>query len=210
MPDQLLKPKIKWPRWVWRDSAWWLTVFGTVFAVIVYVQPSVSSHSFWVRVSIALGVFVLSSILLLAMEHLVKACSVAFRRIRAYEGLHEIAEQQIQHNAKAQEVILKLLQELTAGRKFEIEKTLYYNETLYISIRKKRGARLQEGDMVTVINAQDGGIMGMFEVSEVRSDEYRARVADYIDPVWLGFVHQDGRAETSAPPNAAAFFMPKD
>ena len=101
---------------------------------------------------------------------------------------------------------MELSQELTNGRKFEIEKTLYYDEQLYILLRKKRGTRLEVGHRVRVIDSQDGGIMGEFEVQEVRSDGYRARAYD-VDPVWLGFIHQDGKAEMSAPPHTVAFLM---
>ena len=98
---------------------------------------------------------------------------------------------------------------MTDGRKFEIEKTLYYNEILYLLLRKKRGTKLEIGHKVIVLDAQDGGIMGEFKVSEVLSTEYRAR-ADFVNPVWLGFVHQDGKAEMPTPPNVLAYFMPKD
>lgn len=206
MPDQLLSPKHKWPRWTWRDSGWWFAVFGAVLGAVVFVQPAISRHSFWVRFGISLGWFALSCILLLTVEHLFKSCLVAISRLRAYNSLYDVAEQQARQIARAQETILELSQELTRGRRFEIEKTLYYDETLYVVLRKKRGARLEVGHRVRVIDTQDGGIMGVFEVNEVRSDEYRAR-ADYVNPVWLGFVHQNGRAETSAPPNTIAFLM---
>lgn len=209
MSDPILKPKIKWPRWAWRDSGWWLTVFGTVFAVIAYVQPSVSKHSFLIRIGIAFGSFVLSPVLLLTADYILKACFAAVHRLRAYDDLHNVAERQAEQLEKAQEMNLKLSQELTSGRRFEIEKSLFYQDELYILLRKKRGARLEVGDMVGVIDAQDGGIMGVFEVSEVLSAGYRAK-ASYVDPVWLGFVHQNAAAEMPAPPNTIALLMPKD
>lgn len=208
MPDQLLKPKIKWPRWAWRDSGWWLTVFGAVFAAVIFVQPAVAHHSLLVRLAITLGWFVLSSVLLLAAEYAAKVGSVLVSRLRAYEGLSDLAEQQKQQIEKAQEVIVELSQELTNGRKFEIEKTLYYNEMLYLVLKRKRGAKLEVGHTIRVIDAIDGGIMGVFRVNDIiRSDGYRA-VAEWVDPVWLGFVHQDGKAEMSAPPNGIAIFLP--
>ena len=208
MPE-LLKPKIEWPRWSWRDSGWWLTAFGAIFAAVIFVQPATSKHSFWLRLGISLAWFVSASVVILSVEHLVKTCLVAISRMKAYDGLYDVAEQQTQQMAKAQETILELSQELTSGRRFEIEKTLFYDDGLYVVLRKNRGSRLEEGDRVRVIDTEDGGIMGVFKVNEVRSDGYRAR-ADYVNPVWLGFVHQDGKAEMSAPPNTIALLMPKD
>lgn len=181
-------------------------MFGAVFAAVVFVQPATSRHSIWVRFGISLGWFLVSSILLLAAEYLLKTCSVAMNRLRAYNNLYDVAEQQARQIARSQETILELSQELTSSRRFEIEKTLYYDGLLYLVLRKKRGAKLEIGHRIKVIDAQDGGIMGVFEVTEVRSDGYRAK-ADYVDPVWLGFVHQNGKAETSAPPNTIALLM---
>lgn len=143
----------------------------------------------------------------MAVEHLFKTCLVIICRLRAYNSLYDVAEQQARQIARAQETILELSQELTSGRRFEIEKTLYYDETLYVVLRKKRGARLEVGHRVRVIDTQDGGIMGVFEVNEVRSDGYRARQTGDVDPIWLGFVHQNNKAETSAPPNTIALLM---
>ena len=207
MPSQQPLTKLKMPRWTWRDSGWWLTVFGAVFAAVVFVQPAISGHSFWRRLGISLAWFVFSSILLLVIEYAVKVGSVLVNRLRAYEDLSDLAEQQKRQIEKAQEVNLKLSQELTNGRKFEIEKTLYYNETLYLVLKKKRGVKLELGHTLRVIDSSDGGIMGVFRVNEIRSEGYRA-IAEYVEPVWLGFVHQDGKAEMPAPPNGTAIFLP--
>ena len=209
MPEKSIKPKLRWPRWAWRDSGWWLTVFGAVFAAVVFIQPAVSHHPLWLRLVICLGWFGVSSVLLLAAEHLLKLLSTVIDRSRAYDDLYDIAERQSQQIAKAQDTILELLSELTNGRRFEITKTLYYNNILYIEVRKNRNKRLEPGSRVRVIDIQDGGIMGLFQVTEVRSDGYRARAED-VDPIWLGFVHQTGSAEASAPPNMVAFLIVGD
>lgn len=207
MPNQQPLTKLKMPRWTWRDSGWWLTVFGAVFAAVVFVQPAISGHSFWRRLGISLAWFVFSSILLLVTEYAVKVGSVLAGRLRAYEDLSDLAERQKQQIEKVQEAILELSQELTSGRRFEIEQTLYYNETLYLVLKKKRGAKLEIGNTVRVIDATDGGIMGIFKVNEIRAEGYRA-AAEYVDPIWLGFVHQDGKAEMPAPPNGTAIVLP--
>jgi len=209
MPEKLIKPKLRWPRWAWRDSGWWLTVFGAVFAAVVFVQPATSRHTFWIRLAICLGWFVFSSLLLLAAQHLLKVSSVAIERLRAYNDLYDLAEQQTQQVEKAKNTILELSSELTNSRRFEIDRTLFYDNALYIVLKKNRNRRLEIGHRVRVIDAQDGGIMGVFEVNEVRTDGYRAK-AEYVDAVWLGFIRATSNAEASAPPNTVAFLMTGD
>ena len=186
----------------------WLVVdsVGAVFAAVVFVQPAVSHHPLWLRLAICLGWFIASSVLLLAVEHLLKVSSIVVSRLRAYNDLYDVAERQFQQIAKAQDTILELSSELTNGRRFEIIKTLYYDDTLYIEIRKNRNRRLELGHRVRVIDVQDGGIMGLFQVTEIRSDGYRARSED-VDPIWLGYVHKIGSTEGSAPPNTVAFLI---
>lgn len=209
MPDKLTKPKLSWPRWAWRDSGWWLTAFGAVFAAVVFVQPAISHRTFWVRLAICFGWFVFSSLLLLVTQHLLKVLSVAIERLRAYNDLYDLAEQQSEQIEIAKNTILELSSELTNSRRFEIDKTLFYNNALYIVLKKNRNRRLEIGHRVRVIDAQDGGIMGVFEVNEVRTDGYRAK-AEYADAVWLGFIRATGNAEASAPPNTVAFLMTGD
>ena len=180
---------------------------GAVFTLVMFVQPAISGHSFWRRLGIGLAWFVFSSAFLMIAAYAAKATSVLASRLRAYEELSNLVEQQKRQIEKAREVNLTLSQELTNSRKFEIEKTLYYSETLYLVLKKKRGVKLEVGHKVIVLDAQDGGIMGEFKVSEVLSGEYRAR-ADFVSPVWLGFVHQDRNAEMPAPPNVIAMFFP--
>ena len=108
-------------------------MFGAVFAAVVFIQPAVSHHPLWLRLAICLGWFVISSVVLLAFEHFLKVWSVAIKRLSAYNDLYDFAERQFQQAIKAQDTILELSSELTNGRRFEITKTLYYNDTLYYS-----------------------------------------------------------------------------
>lgn len=147
--------------------------------------------------------------MLLIAQHLLKVSSVAINRLRAYNDLYDLAEKQTQQIEKAKNTVLGLSSELTNSRRFEIDKTLFYDNALYIVLKKNRNRRLEIGHRVTVIDAEEGGIMGLFEVNEVRSDGYRAK-AEYVDAVWLGYVYETGNAEASAPPNTVALLMAGD
>jgi hypothetical protein len=48
--------------------------------------------------------------------------------------------------------------------------------------------------------------MGLFRVTEVRSDEYYAKGVRNIDPLWMG--HLRKRQETSLLPSMVAFHIP--
>jgi hypothetical protein len=107
----------------------------------------------------------------------------------------------------SQQVILNLLEEVTAGRKFQITKVQFYNNVIYLILSKKRTQNLTIGDEIKVLDTNDGSLMGTFEICENNPTEFRAKVSDYISPLWEGFIRQPGNAESSALPNAMAILF---
>jgi uncharacterized protein YuzE len=125
------------------------------------------------------------------------------------EAASKLANQRSEDITHLRQTILNLIQEITVGRVVEVINVQYYKERLYISI-KKAEEKLSLGDEIRVIDTEEGYVMGVFEVSEERDVEYIARSTAYISPMWMGYIHQMGNAESSAPPGTMAIIYPKD
>ncbi|HEY0545160.1 MAG TPA: hypothetical protein VGC91_07170 [Pyrinomonadaceae bacterium] len=209
MAEESLISKADWPRWTWRESSWWLTAIGAVIALLLILYPLLISYPLWLRMLVGFA-SLLSPILILALIFSLKVATVALDRIHGYKQLYELSEQRTKEVAQAQETILYFLRELLGGRSFEIEKVQYYKDRLTLILKKKRGVTLEAGNEIRVIDTLEGVVMGIFEISEVRSKHYIARSQGSVNAVWLGYIHESGNAESSAPPDTAAIFFPKD
>lgn len=86
---------------------------------------------------------------------------------------------------------------------FEISKTTYQKNQLYISLKKKERFDLNLNDGVIVIDINDWYYMGQFIVTEIRNDVYYAAATKLIDPLWLSFVRKNGEVEMT--PNLIAY-----
>ncbi|MCI0488132.1 MAG: hypothetical protein L0229_16210 [Blastocatellia bacterium] len=186
----------------------WLTAVGALIGILLLVVPSLVKQVLWIRLFVAIICSTLP-LLIFVFIHSVKVLFVALERLRHYDYLYEAYEKATEEVQRAQEMILYLLRELTSGRRFEIEKVLYYDQEVYIIVGKKRGKgrKLEVGNNLIVMNLWNGTIMGKFEVSEVRQKDYRARNTGYISPVWLGYIHKSGASESSPPPDTAAIYI---
>ncbi|HRH41244.1 MAG TPA: hypothetical protein PKY82_06325 [Pyrinomonadaceae bacterium] len=116
-------------------------------------------------------------------------------------------EQSLIHS---QQAILSLLQEITKHREFEIIKVQFYENSVYIILSKKKTQSLIIGDEIKVFDTEDGKVLGIFEISENKTTTFTAKVNGFIDAVWSGYIHNQGNAETSAPPNTIAILFPKE
>ncbi len=204
-----------WPRWNWRDSGWWFTISGAVFSVLAFVYPSLPRRPLRIRLIIAVGAFVASGALSLLLAHLIHVLRVAWGRLQAYQDLSDLVErsqeelrlseeQRGREAAQFQETILSLLTQ-SGVKRIEMERSQYYDETLYIVLKKRRGIVMEVGHKVSVIDMETGNVMGAFEVTEERDKQYWARSVGTVDAIWLGYVRQSGNNEP--PPNTATFWM---
>ena len=225
--ENLSSSKVSWPRWTWHGSEWWFATLGTLFSLLIFVYPGLSGHRLGPRIAIAVLAFVLAPLLALTIIHLFKTCGVLRSRMASYNHLHQvigdkdrllesrsqelsdIIEQKDRQIAQAQAIILELW-EIAGIRKVEIEKTVLYNGQLYVVLRKRRGLRLVVSHKVTVLDINTGGVMGIFEVTEERGNEYWAKSSGVVDAVWLGFVQQSGNTQAPPPPETVAFYVPRE
>ena len=205
--DQLSRLKADWPKWTWRESGWYFGVASALFGIYVFLYPPLETESVLRRILIAVLFFIASSLFVHLIVHALKASIVAIKRVFWYRALFNLLEQKMQEATQAKETLLELLQQQTGIRLLEIDKVLYYNGTLYIVIEMEAGINLEIGSKLTVIDRTEGYIMGRFTVSQIRRKQYIAESTGEINALWLGYIRQTGRGETSPPPDTAAVYM---
>jgi hypothetical protein len=214
-PVQKSTGKWEWPRWNWRDAGLWFTISGTIISFLTYIVPSLPRRPLQTRLIIAGVTFVASGLVFLFLAHLCRVLRVAWGRLQAYQELSDLAERRWEKIAQIeeqrdreafqyQEAIRDLLV-MTGAKRFEMDRTQYYDNTLYIVLKKLRGIKLEKKHKVSVFDMETYNILGVFEVTEERDNKYWARNVGQIDPVWLGYAREPGNSE--APPNTVAIWM---
>jgi hypothetical protein len=203
MSQDSLPPRLEKPQWQWLPRLLELVPFLLGF-VLLFFPTLIDS---WVRWPI--GVVLMSApVSVPALIWLCKAGRVAFQRVRHYSCLYEYAQSTGADLTQAQRRIYGFLQRQVETRASEITGACHRDGKLYITLKKHRGRRLAKGDSLLVLDNEDGKLMGEFEVTEVRADEYYAVGVNAVDPVWLGRVRQQG--ETRMLPGMVAIQPYKD
>jgi len=198
--------KYPWPHWKKLNSGWWLTAIGTLIAIILFLFPTILSIEFWIK-SVVILILVFSPLLISSLIFLCKVITVTLRRILNYSKLLNEYQLKICELENAKKMILNLLKELTPIQRFNIEKVILYDKKLFIHIQKKKEMKLENGYKLGVFDLLEGNLMGLFKITEERNNEYIAQNFDYISPVWLGYIHQTGTVESTAPPNTIAVYL---
>ena len=197
-------PSGAWPVWNWRDSGWWFTILGCVFSIIAnFNAPNVALGR---RVWIVLGSFAVT-MLILVIIHCAKMAAVALFRCTYYQQLFTHTGRQQTSLSRYAELLNNLIEQLEANRRFQIKSVRCYRNDMYVTVRKKRGAPLNLGRKLEVIDLQDSYLLGRFEIVENRDEGYCAKGIDSVSPVWRGYVANLGDGEIPAPPNAVAVLI---
>jgi hypothetical protein len=198
-----------WPRWRWPERGWLWTAASGALGLIIFVFPDVTRESIVRRLALAVLVAVAPFVCALAW-HGMRLGTVTLRRARAYEGLRAAYNRRVTdleaEVERTRSAVGQLLQERASRRAFEILNCFVYQGDPYIVLRRKRGIKLERGNLLTVMDAE-GFVMGSFAVVEVREQEYRARSTGDMDPLWQGYIHEAAPTLSPAPPNARAFLL---
>lgn len=194
MDQEPLPPDLKWPKWRWL-RAQWLGITGTVIGFVAFFVQG-PDQPLLIRSLITVAVLVLAIFILPALVWFWGVATVACKRIRSYSQLHQRARRDSEALGWAMKQVFRLTQEVAADRIFELVKSRYYREKLYIVLKIKEDPKLSKGDILLVVHADDQILMGQFTVTEERSDGYYAVGTNNIDPVWLGQVRQAGEITT--------------
>jgi len=165
-------------------------------------------YPLWIRYTILLPLL-LSPILVPNIIWLICSVMIILKRIICYPKLYNITVQKLSDIIKLKDSIIKLSESIESNNTFEITSaTCYEKNLLYIAIRKNNNKKLEKFDNILTLDRKDGKIMGLFQITEVKENEYYAEEKSNIDPLWKGYVKQNG--EISMIPNIIAIYLKKE
>jgi hypothetical protein len=195
-----------WPSLRWQGSGWWFTIASAAAAAITFIWPSLITQPSVVRITWTVVSIALAPLILLISTYVIRLLNTALKRMIVYPELFRTLQTDRTELFETKEMVRILVQERQDAQRFELGRVFRYGDSVFISLSLSSHA-LQVGDRVAVIDDHDGVVFGFFEVSEVRTDGYRARNIGAVNAVWAGFLHQFNQPETPAPPGTIALLV---
>lgn len=187
-------PKLEYPKFHWRWE-FWLTFISYLFIIwapeltikiILFLIPIIVPTVFWFA----------------------KVMLIIIKRARFYPQAYRHLQFVNQNLRDLQKEFAEVVLKGKAESILEISRAAYLKGNLYLTLLKFKGITLNVGDEVTVIDKQDIKLMGVFEITQLRKNEYYAKGVKEVDRLWLGFVQQNGEVNTF--PDLVAIISHKD
>jgi hypothetical protein len=176
------------------------------FLYFLLLNDHLKQHRKWV-----VATAVIMPFLLWASIALSRNISVGYQRLKQYMTLRDLLLQRTrdlttgsQQLSDTQLTVRELLGQLIHSRKVEIKRVQLFKGRVSLTLKPKRNFKLSVGDKVRVIDLNDGELMGTFRVTQTHGSCTAEALQD-INPVWSGYVHQNG--SDSAPPGAIAVLI---
>ena len=209
MTQELLPPELDRPRWEWWGNIWG-SVVQVVLAFLVFFFPNlvgIDESLQPLRLIIGIPILLLP-ILGPTLLWLFKAGVVTYKRARYYPTLRHRTRRDEDDLARANQTIFAFLQNATSGQVYALDRAWYDRNTdqLFIVLEKNGTHDLTRGDSVAVLHTSGTRYMGLFEVTEVRAQEYYARGVTNVDPLWMGQMRE--QIEVRVLPFMIAEYLP--
>lgn len=202
-----LLPELQWPKLKWQAKMLF-TVIPFLLSFLVFFYPPIANSDNLNQIRLAIGIpLFLAPILIPLVIWLIRASAVSFRRVKYYPKLYIFTFQEISELDQLKRNFFELATNISNNRIFEIIKAAYHQEKLFISVKKRADMELMLGDTLTVVHTEDGLLMGLFKITEIREIEYYAAGTSNIDPLWLGYIRQQGEGRIN--PYMAAISLPQ-
>jgi hypothetical protein len=186
-----------------------LALIPALYTSALYFFPQLINDPGLLQTRINLGVFfILFPFLLIGIIWVIKLGIVSIKRIVKYQYVIERVKLLKDDIKQLHKEFFNFIYEGRFIIEFEITSAYIYNSNPYIIIKKIKSTQLKKGDILEVMDYIDGKIMGSFEISQVRQNEYYAKNKGKIDAVWLGYIIST--KGSSINPNLKAYFLPKE
>ncbi|MBI1311935.1 hypothetical protein GC176_11635 [bacterium] len=179
------------------------TAIGTVLGVVVFLRPETGSWELSTRIGVAIGVAIVP-FALWGVSHLWRCTLVRTERLRDYDALHEAHRQASESLQQATDTISLLMRERQEVRTLRINYCYTYDSKVLMSLRRKAGFKPEVGSAVIVLGRNDGQVYGHFRITEDNGESYTATAQGNIDPLWKGYIVQNGAGRSEAPPESIA------
>jgi hypothetical protein len=195
-------PKIKW------DSMMWLTVIPFLLSFLPFVFPKLLTDLSLTKLKFIIVIPLFLAPLLVPLTcWILKTIIVINRRARIYPSLYLHSQNTSLEIEQLRKSYYDFTNTINKEKEFEIIKVGHEKNKLLIVVRKRKSPKIAKNDLLNVLHKKDGLLMGIFQVVEIKSKEFYAIGIRNIDPVWLGFVLQEG--EVNINPYLAAVLFNK-
>jgi len=197
----------KWPSWK-SGAQWSLTVISFILGIIVFFYPDIEKENYE-RFRLIIGsVLLASAILIPTATWFLKTFRVALLRISICPLLFEQKIRLTNELNDMKRIIFEMNRKEIDRCGFELLGARFDRGSLFIAIKKRPTPELIVGALLVVFHKDDGMPMGVFEVTEARTNEYYAKGINNVDPVWSSFVLEKG--ESHFIPNMIAILKQKE
>lgn len=201
-----LSPELNWPKFQWNVTKW-LTIASFLIGALLLIFPGWSEGKFdEYRILVAVLIIMSPFLLFTAFPWICKVSTVTARRLRCYPKLLETSKGQGRDLKAMNKMIVDFIQNHINSNSFEIVRSAFTNEKLYILLARQSGKEMVVGNIVEVLHKKDNMLMGRFKVTELREKVYYAEGISHVDPLWLGYVRKQG--EIQIQPHMIAIHVP--
>jgi hypothetical protein len=196
-------PKISW------RSEFWFALIPFVLSLILLAIPDLSRLGWYKKYGglVATVLFVLPFLIPVTIWA-VRSFAVMGKRIYRFPSLVAEIDKHREETRGIRQNISELLERISGQKIFDVSSaSIGQNNSLYILLPKVKGVRLQKGNLIVVIDTNDGMAMGFFEIIQIRKSDYLAEGKSGIDALWLGFVKE--QRNVNMLPYFAAVYVPQ-
>ena len=201
--------KINWPVWNWPNSGWAFTVLGTLVGALLLAFPSVTQMEMQNRIVILIVLAILP-VVIVAIVHALNVCSTFFRRGTEYLTLLGLIDEYSTELSNSNLIVNGFLAEREEKRSLTIDYCYFYEPNAVVVLHKKRGFSVNAGEVLTVVDTDDGRFLGTIEITVVNNNGYNAKIIGDVDPLWMGHIRDTGAGHSYPPPTALAFLLNKN
>ena len=197
--------RLNWPHIEWKFSKR-VMVISYALAFIVFFFPLFAESDNYSQLRFFIGIPLLLSPGIVPVVYWgFSIFKYIILRVTLYPKVYRLYIHAIRELALLNRGFIDLIKRTSENRYFEIKIASFYDRSYFISIQKRKDLILKKNYKVVVSHISDNRIMGMFQVTDVRKDEYIANNIGMIDPVWAGYIRQ--RGEIHINPNLVATYL---
>ena len=198
--------KINWPIWNWPTSGWAFTVLGSLLGGLLLAFPTVTTLEVRYRI-VLLIILAILPVVVLACVHALNICSTFFRRGTEYITLLGLIDEYSTELNNSNQIVSGFLAERQEKRSLTIDYCYFYEPNAIVVLHKKRGFSVDVGDILTVVDTDEGRLLGTIEITVVNSNGYTAKIIGDVDALWMGHIRNTGAGHSYPPPTALAFLL---
>jgi len=200
---ELVEGGLRYPRWKWPASSWFLTAIGTFVALALVIFPGMTGNP-WAQRIVAAFMIVFLTTLPVCLPYVVRVSWVFCRRALHWGAMLNVLKELSDKLDITQNVLRSLLQERRERNAYRIAYCYDYQDRTFIALKNRPGPTVHVGARVIVVDEE---IIGEFKTIEEVDGYYRCEKDGYIDALWLGSIKKSGSQHSEAPPEARAYVV---